>query len=207
MTTQLHSVRAAAPGRPREFDLDDAVRDALDVFRQRGYHGASMVDLLEGTKLSRGSLYKAFPDKRALFFAAFDLYAREALERLREKLAQGAGREGIRTALLHYAHVSAEACWQKGCLISTATGELLPDDSEARARVEAYYERLITLLSDAVRRGQDEGVIDRSRDPRALGRYLQTVIQGMRFVAKTGAGENELRGIVATTMLAISARG
>jgi len=35
---------------------------------------------------------------------------------------------------------------------------------------------------------------------------LQTVIQGMRFVAKTGADENELRGIVASTMLAIGAR-
>ena len=127
------------PGRPREFDLDDAVRDALEVFRQRGYHGASMVDLLEGTKLSRGSLYKAFPDKRSLFFAAFDLYAREALERLREKLATGNGREGIRTALLHYAHISAQACWQKGCLISTATGELLPEDDDARRRVEDYY--------------------------------------------------------------------
>ena len=88
MTMQAHA-RAAAPGRPREFDLDDAVRDALEVFRQRGYHGASMVDLLEGTKLSRGSLYKAFPDKRALFFAAFDLYAREALERLAREARPG----------------------------------------------------------------------------------------------------------------------
>src|ERR1700744_6602744 len=94
-----HHAGRAAPGRPREFDLDDAVRDALEVFRQRGYHGASMVDLLEGTKLSRGSLYKAFPAKRALFFAAFDLYAREAMERWRDKRSQGMGREGIRTAL------------------------------------------------------------------------------------------------------------
>src|ERR1700759_1006890 len=137
----------AAPGRPREFDLDDAVRDALEVFRQRGYHGASMVDLLEGTKLSRGSLYKAFPDKRSLFFAAFDLYAKEAMERLRDKLSHGSGREGIRTALFHYAHVSAQACSQKGCLISTTTGDLLPDDVEARARVEAYYDRMIFLFA------------------------------------------------------------
>ncbi len=196
----------AAPGRPREFDLDDAVRDALDVFRARGYHGASMVDLLEGTKLSRGSLYKAFPDKRALFFAAFDLYAREALERLRDKLAVGDAREGIRTALLHYAHVSAQACWQKGCLITTATGELLPDDAEARARVEAYYAQMQALLAEAVRRGQAEGLIDPRAEAQALARYLQTIIQGLRFVAKTGAQESELREVALAAMQALAPR-
>ena len=194
------------PGRPREFDLDDAVRDALEVFRQRGYHGASMVDLLEGTKLSRGSLYKAFPDKRALFFAAFDLYAREALERLREKLATGNGREGIRTALLHYAHVSAQACWQKGCLISTTTGELLPEDDDARRRVEDYYAQTRALLADAVRRGQKEGVIDPAADPEALALYLQTVIQGLRFVAKTGVDEAGLRDVAAVAMRSLAPR-
>ena len=196
----------AAPGRPREFDLDDAVRDALAVFRQRGYQGASMVDLIEGTRLSRGSLYKAFPDKRALFFAAFDLYAREALERLREKLAVGTAREGIRTALLHYAHTSAQSCEQKGCLISTATGELLPDDEEARRRVEAYYDRMVALFAEAVRRGQAEGAVDRGQDPQKLARYLKTVVQGLRFVGKTGADESELRDAVAVAMLALGAR-
>ena len=195
-----------APGRPREFDLDDAVRDALEVFRARGYHGASMVDLLEGTRLSRGSLYKAFPDKRALFFAAFDLYAREALERLREKLGHGDAREGIRTALLHYAHVSAQACWQKGCLITTATGELLPDDADARERVASYYSKMRALLAEAVRRGQAEGLIDARADAQALARYLQTLIQGLRFVAKTGAGEGELREVALAALQALAPR-
>lgn len=195
-----------APGRPREFDLDDAVRDALEVFRARGYHGASMVDLLEGTRLSRGSLYKAFPDKRALFFAAFDLYAREALERLREKLGHGDAREGIRTALLHYAHVSAQACWQKGCLITTATGELLPDDADARERVASYYGRMRALLAEAVRRGQAEGLIDARADAQALALYLQTLIQGLRFVAKTGADEGELREVALAALQALAPR-
>jgi TetR/AcrR family transcriptional repressor of nem operon len=203
MTT---TAQRAAPGRPREFDPDDAVRDALDVFRRLGYHGASMVDLLEGTKLSRGSLYKAFPDKRALFFAAFDLYAREALDRLSEKLGAGAARDGLRTALLHYAHISAQACYQKGCLISTATGELLPDDAEARGRVEAYYARMIALLADAIRRGQAEGSIDRGHDPLALARYFQTIIQGLRFVAKTGADEHVLRDVVGAALLTLGAK-
>lgn len=197
------SASRAAPGRPREFDPDDAVRDALLVFRRLGYHGASMVDLLAGTNLSRGSLYKAFPDKRALFFAAFDLYAREALERLSEKLSSGTAREGLRTALLHYAHISAQACAQKGCLISTATGELLPDDDEARARVEAYYRRMIDMFAQAIIRAQADGSLARDHDPQALARYLQTLVQGMRFIAKTGANERELREIVAVAMNAL----
>ena len=193
----------AAPGRPREFDLDDAVRDALGVFGRLGYHGASMVDLLEGTKLSRGSLYKAFPDKRALFFAAFDLYAREALERLRDKLDGANARDALRTAMLHYAHTAAQASCQKGCLISTATGELLPDDEEARTRVAAYYDSLIALFADAVKRAQAEGSIARDRDPQAIARFLQTLVQGMRFVAKTGVDERVLREIVATAMISL----
>ena len=196
----------AAPGRPREFDPDDAVRDALEVFRRLGFHGASMADLEAGTRLSRGSLYKAFPDKRALFFAAFDLYAREAMARLQEKLAAGSAREGLRTAMLHYAHVSAQAGCLKGCLISTATGELLPGDEEARAKVEAYYARMIDLFAEAVRRGQGEGTIDRAHDPQALARYFQTVVQGLRFVAKTGADEKALREVACASLLVLSAK-
>jgi TetR/AcrR family transcriptional repressor of nem operon len=127
----------------------------------------------------------------------------EALERLRDKLACPSARDGLRTALLHYAHASAQASSQKGCLISTATGELLPDDEEARARVEAYYGRMIALFAGAVGRAQAEGSVERALDPQALARYLQTLVQGMRFVAKTGADERALRDIVATAMNAI----
>jgi AcrR family transcriptional regulator len=125
---------------------------------------------------------------------------------LAEKLAVGDAREGVRTALLHYAHVSAQACWQKGCLITTATGELLPDDAQARERVEAYYAKMRALLAQALRRGQAEGLIDPRADAEALARYLQTVIQGLRFVAKTGAQESELREVALAAMQALAPR-
>ena len=64
----------ALPGRPREFDIDEAVESAILVFKSRGYHGTSVQDLTEGTGLARGSLYKAFHDKRTLFLAALDHY-------------------------------------------------------------------------------------------------------------------------------------
>src|ERR1700677_4776435 len=78
----------ALPGRPREFDIDEAVESAILVFRSRGYHGTSVQDLTEGTGLARGSLYKAFHDKRTLFLAALDHYTTASLRRVGDALNQ-----------------------------------------------------------------------------------------------------------------------
>ena len=47
-------------GRPREFDIDEALDRAIPLFCKRGFHGASLKDLAAGMKLSEGSIYKAF---------------------------------------------------------------------------------------------------------------------------------------------------
>lgn len=44
------------------------------VFRQKGYHAASMSDPGEAMHLSAGSIYKAFKDKRSLFLLVFERY-------------------------------------------------------------------------------------------------------------------------------------
>src|SRR3546814_15560109 len=63
---------ARAPGRPRQFDMDDALDKATVVFRKRGYHAASISELSKATKLTESSIYKAFEDKEAVFVAVFD---------------------------------------------------------------------------------------------------------------------------------------
>jgi TetR/AcrR family transcriptional repressor of nem operon len=59
-------------GRPREFDMDDALDQAIRIFRERGYNATSIGDLTDAMGLASGSLYKAFKDKREMFLAAFD---------------------------------------------------------------------------------------------------------------------------------------
>src|SRR6202453_115065 len=121
----------ALPGRPREFDIDEAVESAILVFRSRGYHGTSVQDLTEGTGLARGSLYKAFHDKRTLFLAALDHYTAASLRRVGDALNQpGSARAAIREALLGYARRCAAAQGQQGGLIVAAAMGGMPDDVE-----------------------------------------------------------------------------
>ena len=84
--------RTRSRGRPREFELDTVLDQAVRVFSERGYHGTSISDLAHATGLAQGSLYKAFKDKQAIFLAAFERYRAQRSEKLRQAIGdQGTG--------------------------------------------------------------------------------------------------------------------
>lgn len=185
------------PGRPREFDIDEAVRDAIEVFRQRGYHGTSVQDLTAGTGLARGSLYKAFHDKRSLFLAALDHYTTGSLQRIGETLNRpGSARQAIRDTLMGYARRAAEARGRQGCLLTASAMELVPEDAEVTALIGRMFRRTQDLFAAAVIRGQMEGEIPRDHDERAIARALLCTIQGLRVLGKTGPTEQETAEVV-----------
>ena len=66
MSEKLQNARER--GRPRQFDLDAALDLAMPVFREKGYHSASISDLSDAMQLTAGSIYKAFHDKRGLLY-------------------------------------------------------------------------------------------------------------------------------------------
>jgi TetR/AcrR family transcriptional repressor of nem operon len=195
----------ALPGRPREFDIDVAVESAILVFRSRGYHGTSVQDLTEGTGLARGSLYKAFHDKRTLFLAALDHYTAASLRRVGDALNQpGSARTAIREALLGYARRAAAAQGQQGCLIVAAAMEMMPDDIEVSALISRMFRRMQDLFAAAVIRGQACGEIAGDLDERAIARMLLCTIQGLRVLGKTGPSEQDMTEVVETALRALA---
>jgi AcrR family transcriptional regulator len=65
--------------RPREFDRDEAVRLAIDVFREKGFEGTSTDDLLCAMGIGRQSMYDTFGDKRGLYIEALRRYNAESV--------------------------------------------------------------------------------------------------------------------------------
>lgn len=67
-------------GRPRAFEAETALAQAMDVFWRDGFAGASLDDVSAATGLNRPSLYGAFGDKRALYLKAYGQYRRRMNE-------------------------------------------------------------------------------------------------------------------------------
>src|SRR5262245_60704412 len=60
--------------RPRTFDEDQVIEDAMQLFWSRGYEATSLTDLTATLGVHPGSLYRVFGDKHELFLRALDRY-------------------------------------------------------------------------------------------------------------------------------------
>src|SRR5271165_4690093 len=87
-------------GRTRQFDVDEALDRALEVFWARGYEGATLPDLTSAMGINRPSLYAAFGNKEELFRKVLDRYAKGPACYLREALEEPRAR-GVAERLLN----------------------------------------------------------------------------------------------------------
>ncbi len=129
-------------GRPREFNMEQALDQAMIVFRQKGYHAASLADLGKAMNLSVGSIYKAFQDKRSLFLLVFQRYIAVRNEDLRGRLAQfSTGRAKLTELLQFYLDSSRATEGRTGCLVVGSAIELQVLDEELSQLVAQVINR------------------------------------------------------------------
>jgi TetR/AcrR family transcriptional regulator, transcriptional repressor for nem operon len=171
--------------RPREFDPDVVLELAMRVFWRHGYHATSIDDLVRATAVSRSSLYATFGDKHALFVASIRRYADTNLAVLKRTLhAAERAIDGIRAVVETFATISSSEAGTMGCLLGTATLELLPHDAEVSTLVARCYTSRRKEFELALRRAQAQGDLRAEIDVAATAAYLVTHLQGMRMMGK-----------------------
>ena len=179
--------KSRGPGRPREFDMDKALDQAIGVFRERGFHATSIGDLKDATDLTAGSIYKAFKDKRAVFLAAFDRYTSLRNAQIRNIAGTAkSGRDRISDLLAFYVRSSHGAEGRLGCLVVGSAVEMAMFDPEIAVRVTSTLKNNEALLAGVIAQGQSDGSISSAIDAENTARVLVCLTQGLRVVGKTG---------------------
>ena len=189
-------------GRPRAFDMDQALDQALHVFWEKGYAGTSITELTEAMGINPPSLYAAFGNKEKLFKKALDRYEDLRDQILEEAFAAPTAREAVTRLLEGTAERLSDKCNPRGCLMvqgALSGGEeceaVKRDLASRRARVEA-------LIRKRLRRAKREGDLPSDADAAALARFVATVMHGMAVQAAGGVAPKELRAIVNTALRA-----
>ncbi|MCJ2088533.1 TetR/AcrR family transcriptional regulator [Methylobacterium sp. E-005] len=173
----------------------------MGAFWASGYHGTSLPDLLEATKLSRGSLYAAFGDKHGLFLRALDRYIDEALTRLETELdPRNDALTGLRTYLAGYVERTSGAAGKRGCLVVATAMELAAHDAEVNQRVGRFFRVMESRLAIALSRAQAEGRLAVNVDPASVARLLLCTVEGMRVVGKTDPNRAASHAMVKTLL-------
>lgn len=181
----MSETRHRERGRPRQFDTDVALDNAMRVFREKGYHGATISDLSEAMQLTAGSIYKAFQDKRGLFLQVFTRYTSLRNKALAERLNQQPdGRACIAELLRFYLESASSVEGRRGCLVIGSAIELKQFDSELAALVHAALTRNQHAILQLIEQGQQDGSINAQHDASALSHVLLCLVLGMRVAGK-----------------------
>ena len=191
--------------RYKEWNREEVLDRALEVFWCRGYEATSIQDLVDSTGVNRASLYDTFRGKHELFLAAMERYERVWVSRIVEALEASSPVLPIVRRIFDELVDQATACVdRKGCLLTNVAVELAPHDPETAARVASNFQRVEEAFERALARAQASGEIGPGQTPRALARFLTSSLQGLRVVTKVSPDRDALRDVVEVTLTAVA---
>ena len=191
--------------RPREFDTEEALDRATEVFWSKGYEATSLCDLIAAMGISKSSFYDTFGSKHELFLAALDHYNSGVAGRGAEALIAGAesARAGIAAIFDHHIGLMADQGDRRGCFLNNCAVEVASHDPAAAAKVSAGLGRMEAAFLEAVERGQAAGEISGRHSATALARYLTVSLNGLIVVAKAGRDRLALKEVARIALAAL----
>ncbi|MFD7901026.1 TetR/AcrR family transcriptional regulator [Kitasatospora sp. NPDC059747] len=188
-------------GRPRSFDREAALEQALRLFWERGYEATSVADLTAAMGIRPPSLYAAFGDKRTLFAEVVARYQETyGIHTTRAFAEEPTTRAGVDRMLREAAAVLTDPAHPWGCLLVGSTVNCTsPDVVQA---VREQREANVRDLESRIRADVAAGLEPAGTDPAALAQFIATVVHGMTLRARDGASRAELEQVAAVAMRA-----
>ena len=187
--------------RSKEFDKDDVVDKAIDVFWSKGFEATSIQDLVNTMGINRGSIYDTFDNKAGLFDAAIYRYQVDApSQRLLNNANKGMPRKEIECFFNTLLNRHGYSEGQRGCLITNSIVELANRNKKIATHFKIHIKRLEDALHTLIKRGQETGDITPWREARPLARSLLAFAQGLIVVSKVNPGKETLSDIATTAL-------
>ena len=181
--------------RPKEFENEAALEQAIELFSAHGYEGTSTDELLRVMGISRQSMYNTFGDKRRLYLEALRRYTASSVsEQIRALRAHASAIKGIE-ALMDFVVSRAVADPDPKCLGISAICEFGRSDAEIATITDVASMTFISALECRIAEAKAEGEIGKGIGPQTATQFLMAALSGIKIAARAGATRETLRGM------------
>ena len=162
-------------GRPREFERDEALDKAMELFWSQGYEATGVAELCDQMGVGRQSLYNTFGDKESLFKEALRRYQSARMRPMVEALrGTGSGLDNVFKVLDSWLEASSDAV-NRGCLMANSIAEFGMREPRISAELGAMLGEIEEAFTYALERAREDGELPPGRDPRMLARLFVTL--------------------------------
>ncbi len=192
--------------RPREFDEDKVLDGAMNVFWAHGYEGASLPDLLKGMGLTRGSLYKAYKDKKSLFINILHRYDEAEVEKATQLLNDETVKDGLERIDKLFASVlsAIENDDTRGCLLCSAAAGPAHNDKQISEAVHILLNKMKSGFEIALKHSSEHTELSEERLSQ-LADLLLTQYVGLRILSRSQASKETLKRSISSLMILLAA--
>ncbi|KAA8732090.1 TetR/AcrR family transcriptional regulator [Acinetobacter qingfengensis] len=187
----------AKRGRPKCFDEQKALEQAMLLFWQYGYEATSISDLTQALGITAPSLYCTFGDKTQLFYRCLEYYlAHEACSFT--VIFQQA--KTAKIAIEIYLHENIKhfnvAHKPKGCMFITAAINCPVENQDIQNTVQHYRLNTRTQMLKRLQQGITEGDLPHDAPIQLMVDFYCTLLQGLTLQARDGAETQQLQAVV-----------
>lgn len=181
-------------GRPREFDPDEVLEQAMTLFWEHGYDGVSISDLTAATGVNRRSLYAAFGCKERLFAESVDHYMAGPGAFVGAAMTQPSAWD-VAHAMTHGAvDAYTDPDRPRGCMVVQAALAAGAEAASIRNDLADRRARGVQLLAERFKTAQAGGELP-GADPLLIARWINAICQGISIEAASGATRAELHAV------------
>lgn len=172
----------------KQFDVDEALDRAKDIFWEHGYEATSMEMLLKAMRINRGSFYDTFKSKRDVMIRALRRYSADDRAAVIRAVAAGKSpREAITAVFNGMIDGTRGRQGRHGCFLVNSALDVAPQDEEASQIVREGLRDVERFFAELIRAGQEKGEFPRELDATEMGRTLMNQLIGLMVLVRSKA--------------------
>ncbi len=181
-------------GRPRKFDYEACLDEALGVFWQKGLSATSLDDLAVAMSLNRPSIYNSFGNKEQIYRKAMDRFMSRLNEALSATLEQpGSVSDSLNQFFAEALNVYCAGSPALGCFILCTA----PVESVRHTDVRQDLNAVITLIDESLTQRLEAAIVDgelaADTNPGMTAGLLQAVLHTVAIRARAGEPRSSLQ--------------